>query len=107
MATSTDRLKTEADFAALDKELVQLRAQVEKLAGTATSFGRGKLRRVGAGTRGRMDALLADGETMADDIGQELRLVEARALATVRERPLQSVGIALGIGFLLALLFRR
>lgn len=95
----------------LRKELAQLRGQVEKMMGKASSNGGAQIRRLGADASDRVGGLLHEGEALFGDVGRgvgrELRNVEKQATATVRERPVQSVALAIGVGFALAFLLRR
>lgn len=106
-----DALADMPDVADLQKELTHLRAQVEKMVGKAASDGGAKLRRFGSGASGRVGELARDGEALFGDVsremGRELRLVEKRAVKTLRDRPVQSIALAVGVGFALAFLLRR
>lgn len=92
-------------------ELARLRGEVETLLGKAASDGGAKLRHLHGDASDRLGALVEEGEAWLGDargrLGRELRHAERRASATVRERPVQSVAVALGIGFVIALLLRR
>lgn len=80
----------------LEAELRKLRGQIEDMAAELASGGRAQARRASkAATAG------------IDGIGRELRHVEKQALATVRGHPVESIALALGVGVLVALLFRR
>lgn len=108
---TTDPLREAAgempDAAALRLEMKRLRAEIEKASGQAATRGRAEIGRMGDAATERVAELLKEGEALLGEIGRELSRFEERTGAVVRERPLQSVGVALVVGFLLALLFRR
>ncbi|MNU08145.1 hypothetical protein D3C72_2540590 [compost metagenome] len=52
------------------------------------------------------DALTASGE-MADSVRNEISSLNDNLTDQVQKNPLQSLGIAVGVGFVLALLTRR
>ncbi|HPG22546.1 MAG TPA: hypothetical protein PLH75_07140 [Amaricoccus sp.] len=99
--TTVEKLKSvladAPDRAELEAELAHLRDEIERLAGTLAEDGRGGLRRI------RRDA-----RASARSLGRDLRHAEDRALATVRDRPVESAALALlGFGLLLAWFLRR
>ena len=106
-----DAIAEMPDVADLRKELSHLRAQVEKLLGKATSGGGAQLRHLGSAATARAGDLAREGEALFGDVsrgvGRELRVVEQRATRTVRDRPVQALALAVGLGFALAFLLRR
>lgn len=92
-------------------ELARLRGEVEALLGKAATDGASGLRRLHGEASGRLAHLIDDGEARFADarrgMGRELRLAERRAAAVVRERPVETVALALGVEIVLALLLRR
>ncbi|MER2507509.1 hypothetical protein [Amaricoccus sp.] len=95
------------DMDDLRKELAALRKQVADLVGAAAADGQKKARRLGKEAFDTVSLLTHDGEALASDVGRELRRVERRAVETVRERPGQSLAVALGLGLVVAVLLRR
>jgi len=110
MAT-TARPKTAAegenDSAAIEEQIARIKSDISDLASTLASLGSKRVR----GARGQADQRLQDltgaGEEMLDELRRQLRMVERDVEARVRDRPLQTIGIAAGVGFLLALIMRR
>lgn len=102
---SRDRVPRE--LAKLQAELGRLRTRIERTGGQAASGGRARLRQAGTDASEHLGDLLDDSEKMLDDLKRELRVIEEQAGDMVRARPFQAVLVALGLGFLLALLFRR
>lgn len=110
MAAASPRTgKVEADAASMDveAEIRQLREDIAKLADQLAVTGRhaqGTARR--AATAG-VEQLRAQGEAAIDGLRANARDMEEQLTSTVREKPITSLAIAAGIGYLLALLSRR
>ena len=96
--------RTAAD---LDADIRQLRADIEKLArqlATTGQHGYGTARRAAAEG---VENLRVQGEAAMDSLRSNARDLEEQVLANVREKPVTSLAIAAGVGFLFALLSRR
>lgn len=108
MATATgktaDDAKTTSD---LEADIKQLRADIDKLAkllAKTGEHGAGTARR--AATEG-VEQLRAQGEAAMDSLRSNARDLEEQVIANVREKPVTSLAIAAGVGFLFALISRR
>lgn len=55
----------------------------------------------------RVDDILKSGEQLVSEMSGQLSRAERQVSATVREKPLQSLGVAIAAGFLAAILLRR
>tara|TARA_R110002020_G_scaffold58372_4_gene160041 strand:- start:7509 stop:7793 length:285 start_codon:yes stop_codon:yes gene_type:complete len=55
----------------------------------------------------RVDEVLRSGERLMSEMSGKMSRAERQMSETVREKPLQSLGIAVAAGFLAAILFRR
>lgn len=55
----------------------------------------------------RVDEVLKSGEQLVSDLSSQLSQAERQVSAKVREKPLQSLGVAIATGFLAAILLRR
>ena len=97
---SGDKQRVESDIA-------QLKADLEKLAkqlAAAGEHGYGAARRAAADG---VDQLRAHGEATMDTWKANAKDIEAQVIDHVREKPVTSLAIAAGVGFLFALLSRR
>lgn len=91
----------------LEADIKQLKADIEKLTKQLAKTGEhgyGTARR--AATEG-VEQLRAQGEAAFDNLRGSAKDIEAQMLASVREKPVTSLAIAAGVGFLFALLARR
>jgi ElaB/YqjD/DUF883 family membrane-anchored ribosome-binding protein len=108
MATATGKTANESRTNPdLEADIKQLKADIEKLTKQLAKTGEhgyGTARR--AATEG-VEQLRAQGEAAFDNLRSNARDVEAQLLASVREKPVTSLAIAAGVGFLFALLARR
>lgn len=55
----------------------------------------------------KIDELMQSGEKMVSELADHYARAERQVSTTVREKPLQSLGIAVAAGFLAAVLLRR
>jgi ElaB/YqjD/DUF883 family membrane-anchored ribosome-binding protein len=95
------------DTADLEADIKQLKAEIENLAKQMAATGEH-----GYGTAKRAAALGAEqlraqGEAKLDELRANARDIEDQVLAHVRAKPITSLAIAAGIGFLFALIARR
>lgn len=91
----------------LEADVRQLKAELDALAkqfAATSQHGVNTAKR--AATEG-MDQLRGQGEATLDSLRANARDIEAQILDNVREKPVTSLAIAAGVGFLFALLARR
>ncbi len=91
----------------LEADIRQLKADIDKLTKQLAKTGEhgyGTARR--AATEG-VEQLRAQGEAAFDSLRSNAKDIEAQMMASVREKPVTSLAIAAGVGFLFALLARR
>ena len=58
-------------------------------------------------TETRIDEMLRTGEKLVADMSSQLSRAEKQVSTTVREKPMQALGVAVAAGFLAAFLLRR
>ena len=107
MATAAGGKGDAKEAADLTADIEQLKAELEKLARQMAAAGEH-----GYGTARRAAALGAEqlrtqGEAKLEELRASARDIEEQVLAHVREKPVTSLAIAAGIGFLFALIARR
>lgn len=95
-------LGTTNDAATIEQNIERLRGDIAALAQSITSYGAGKTGEVKmrASKAGR-DLAKTSQETL-DSLSEELAGLEQAVSTRVREKPFQSLGIAAGVGFLIA-----
>ncbi|RVD18855.1 MAG: DUF883 domain-containing protein [Mesorhizobium sp.] len=108
MATAAGKTANEARANAdLEADIRQLKADIDKLTKQLAKTGEhgyGTARR--AATEG-VEQLRAQGEAAFDSLRSNAKDIEAQMMASVREKPVTSLAIAAGVGFLFALIARR
>ncbi|MEP6564375.1 MAG: hypothetical protein ABJB10_04505 [Mesorhizobium sp.] len=106
MATAAGKTANESN-PDLEADIKQLKADIEKLTKQLAKTGEhgyGTARR--AATEG-VEQLRAQGEAAFDNLRSNAKDIETQMMASVREKPVTSLAIAAGVGFLFALLARR
>ncbi|MBA3449058.1 MAG: DUF883 domain-containing protein [Pseudaminobacter sp.] len=91
----------------LEADIRQLRADIAKLTeqmATTGAHSYGAARR--AANEG-VDHLRAQSEAAIDGLRSNAKDIEEQVIATVREKPVTSLAIAAGVGFLFALISHR
>ncbi len=91
----------------LEADIRQLKADIQKLTeqlATTGEHGYGAARRAAAEG---VDQLRAQGEAAWGSMRGSAQDLEAQMVACVREKPVTSLAIAAGVGYLFALLSRR
>ncbi|TGS70430.1 DUF883 domain-containing protein [Mesorhizobium sp. M3A.F.Ca.ET.201.01.1.1] len=108
MATAAGRTSSDAPSNAdLEADIRQLRAHIEELTRQLAKTGEhgyGAARRAAAEG---VEQLRAQGEAAFESVRGSAQDLEAQIVASVREKPVTSLAIAAGVGFLFALLSRR
>ncbi|MER9444415.1 hypothetical protein NKI79_24140 [Mesorhizobium sp. M0340] len=91
----------------IEADIAQLKADIDqltKLLAKTGEHGYGAARRVAAES---VEQLRTQGEAAFDSLRTNARDIEAQMIAHMREKPVTSLAIAAGVGFLFALLARR
>jgi ElaB/YqjD/DUF883 family membrane-anchored ribosome-binding protein len=91
----------------VDADIRQLKADIAKLTEQLATTGEhsyGAARRV---AKEGVDQLKAQGEAAIEGLRSNARDIEDQLVATVREKPITSLAVAAGIGFLFALISHR
>ncbi|RWB72983.1 MAG: DUF883 domain-containing protein [Mesorhizobium sp.] len=108
MATAAGKSATDqATTADLEADIEQLKADIQKLTEQLARTGQhgyGAARRAAADS---VEQLRAQGEAAFESMRGSAEDIEAQLIAKVREKPVTSLAIAAGVGFLFALLSRR
>lgn len=108
MATAAGRTATDAPSNPdLEADIRQLKADIEELTrqlAKTRDHGYGAARRAAAEG---VEQLRAQGEAAFDSVRGSAQDLEAQIVASVREKPMTSLAIAAGVGFMFALLSRR
>ncbi|WP_269931514.1 DUF883 family protein [Aminobacter sp. HY435] len=91
----------------LEADIRQLKADIEELTRHLTETGQHGYRAARSAASQGADQMRVQGEAAYETLRHGARDLEDQFLASVREKPVTSLAIAAGVGFLVALLARR
>lgn len=91
----------------IEEDIERIRGDIAALAGSLKKYGSGKTSEVKARATAAGQDLTKMSQDALKELTAELQSYERALVSEVRRRPLQSLGIAAGIGFLIAALVRR
>ncbi len=91
----------------IEANIERIRGDIASLAGSLKQYGAGKSEEYKAKATATGQDLSKMSQDALNDLSAELANYERAFVSEVRRHPLQSIGIAAGVGFLLAALWRR
>ena len=91
----------------LEAQVAELRREIASLTKNIAAFGQSKAEEYRSGIEGMAADAVHASLNALNSAREEAASLEESFEEHVRARPLQSIGIALGVGFLAALLTRR
>ena len=108
MATAAGKSATaDPNTADLEADIRQLKADIEKLTKQLAKTGEHGYDAARRAAAEGVEQLRAQGEAAFENVRGSAEDIEAQIIARVREKPVTSLAIAAGVGFLFALLTRR
>ncbi|SDU32523.1 YqjD family protein [Stappia sp. ES.058] len=106
--TSTARDNDDAVSAQeIEENIARIRGDIADLASSLKKYGAGKSDEYRSRASAAGDDLTRKSQDALSDLTAELQGYEKALTEEIRRHPLQSLGIAAGIGFLIAALVRR
>lgn len=91
----------------LDADIRQLRADIARLTDQLNVTGEHSYRTARRAAKEGVEQLKVQGEAAMEGLRSNAKDFEEQVLATVREKPVTSLAIAAGIGYLFAMMSRR
>lgn len=104
--TEKTELAAENTNAELQLQIEQLKEDIASIAATLSNMGQEKLRGAQENISKAYDNLHANSEEVFDNVANCASHFEEQLTTSIKERPITSVAIAAGLGYLLALLRR-
>ncbi|MBB3948516.1 ElaB/YqjD/DUF883 family membrane-anchored ribosome-binding protein [Rhizobium skierniewicense] len=95
------------EAADVSAQLAQLREDLANLAGSVKALGAGVSHDVKARAARAADDAMAAGEQTVETVRNEIQSLNDNLTYQVQKNPLQSLGIAVAAGFLIALVTRK
>ncbi|MGV2977916.1 YqjD family protein [Roseibium alexandrii] len=109
-STSTSSTKAANDpvnASDIEADIQRIREDIAALAGSLKNYGSEKSQEYKTRATTAGEDLTQMSQDALDDLTRELKSYERALTDEVRRHPLQSLGIAAGVGFLIAALIRR
>jgi ElaB/YqjD/DUF883 family membrane-anchored ribosome-binding protein len=112
MATVSSKVRKAVDDATesdpdLQAQVAALKEDIAKIAATLAKIGKNSARGATRSAASSYETAKARGGETFEDIRSQARELEDQLAETVRERPLTTLAVAAGVGFLLAMIARR
>ncbi|MGB3500722.1 MAG: hypothetical protein WBA44_03800 [Mesorhizobium sp.] len=99
--------QTVFDTSEMETQIETLKAEIAKLKAQAESSGERSFHALKNIASDGIDQVRSQGEAAMQNLRDNAGDLEAQVIATVREKPVTSLAIAAGVGFLFALMTRR
>lgn len=106
-ATKNNGSGNHAQMADIEEQLARLSEEMKALTGIVSDFGSGKIDTARAQASGIADELKSRSVSTINRASKTLTAAESDFEDQIRTNPLAAVGIAAGIGFLLAMVTKR
>ena len=106
-AATTSATAEKSENAALSREIEGLRKDLSALTERFSNIGDVGVRTASGYTRQKSAEAREKGEAASAELSTRASELESQAAESIRNHPLQALGLAAGIGFLAALLTRR
>lgn len=107
MAAEPKSAKLEGINPTLEEDVRQLQRDIKRLTELLAKTRQDSYSAASHAASEGMEQLRAQGDAAMDGLRQSAEDVEAQLVAAVREKPVTSLAIAAGMGFLFALISRR
>ncbi len=112
MATVSSKIRKAVDDATqtnpdLQAQVAALKDDIANIAATLAKIGKNSTREARANAANSFESAKVRGEEVLEDLKSQALDIEDRLTETIRDKPLTSIAVAAGVGFLLALISRR
>lgn len=91
----------------VEGDIAELRAEIAALAKQIAALGEKSVHTAKRAAAEGVEQLRSQGEARLADLSEKADDIEAQITQTVRDKPVTSLAIAAGLGFLFALIVRR
>lgn len=108
-AATTRKTKANGEISQADVEagLKQVKSDIAELTKTLSQYGQSQVSAAGTNAKQKKDELLLQSEQALEDLRMQVKSLTEQAETKVREKPIQSLLIAAGIGAALTFIARR
>ncbi|PHP68947.1 hypothetical protein CSC94_02880 [Zhengella mangrovi] len=106
-ATISGKNNGSTSAADIEAQIGQLKGDISKLAQTIGEYGSAKAGEAKTSANAKVDEAILASRDVLENARSEVDRLERILRNEIRRKPIQTIGIAAGIGFLAALLMRR
>lgn len=112
MATVSSKIKKAVDDATetnpdLQAQVAALKEDIANIAATLAKIGKNSTKDARANAANSFETARVRGEEVFEELKSQALDIEDQLAETIRDKPLTSITVAAGVGFLLALMSRR
>lgn len=91
----------------LEAQVSQLQADIKAIGASLAKLSDQKVAQARSTAKTQYRSLVRSGQSVVDDLGEQVEAYEGQLVEAIREKPLTAVAGAIGVGFLIAVLSRR
>ena len=91
----------------LEAQVSRLQEDIKAIGASLAKLSDQKVAQARSTAKTQYRSLMKSGQSVVDDLGEQVEAYEGQLVEAIREKPLTAVAGAIGIGFLIAVLSRR
>ena len=106
-ATNASRSNSSVSQKDIEASLAQVKDDIAALTDTLAQYGRGKVNGIQSSAARKSEIALKSSEESLNELRAQVEQLSGKIENQIKEKPLQSIAIAAGIGALFAMIARR
>lgn len=106
-AANASKTKTTVSSKDIEAGLEQVKSDIAMLTDTLAQYGQGKINGIQSTAAEKSEIALKSSEETLNELRAQVEQLSGRVETQIKEKPLQSIAIAAGIGALFALIARK
>jgi ElaB/YqjD/DUF883 family membrane-anchored ribosome-binding protein len=106
-ATNSSRANSSVSQKDIEAGLEQVKNDIAALTDTLAQYGKGKINGIQSAASNKSEIALKSSEETLNELRAQVEQLSGKVETQIKEKPLQSIAIAAGIGALFALIAKR